>query len=110
MHQASHACQSLYPSFGLRPVLNGCCIRHQERRGIRGLEIGVRHVRPVLKASAVDSAPIIEQGSHLAILQGLGNTGDVPAEHLPWLLRIADIRYVCPVLEDVKGTCSFQEM
>ncbi|GMH33678.1 hypothetical protein BSKO_01512 [Bryopsis sp. KO-2023] len=46
---------------------------------------------PIQSLSAVAS-PEIEQGSHVAILQGLGEMGDVSARHLPWLLRLAHVR------------------
>lgn len=53
-----------------------------------------RAVQP-LKAVAVPEQKKAEQKQnegHSALLQGLGEVGDVPTVHVPWLLRLAHIR------------------
>ncbi len=45
----------------------------------------------VVAAVAAPAAPGRE-GGHTALLHGLGEVGDVPAVHMPWLLRLAHIK------------------
>eukprot|EP00803_Ostreobium_quekettii_P008826 evm.model.scf_2565.1 EVM.evm.TU.scf_2565.1 scf_2565:1050-6339(-) len=46
-----------------------------------------------MRAAAAATAGVeVEKGSHVAMLQGLGEVGDVSAANVPWLLRLAHIR------------------
>lgn len=50
-------------------------------------------VRAALEAPARPAAGGTKRGEgHSALLQGLGQVGDVSASHMPWLLRLAHIR------------------
>lgn len=52
---------------------------------------GARRAAVAAAAAAAPAAPD-RQGGHTALLHGLGEVGDVPAVHMPWLLRLAHIK------------------
>lgn len=47
-------------------------------------------------------APVKLNEGHSALLQGLGEIGDVPTVHVPWLLRLAHIRSARQQLSSAK--------
>lgn len=48
--------------------------------------------RSVEVHAVAEAVEKMDQGGHLAIMQGLGSTGGVSPTHLPWLLRISHVR------------------
>ncbi|KAL4423465.1 hypothetical protein ABPG77_005417 [Micractinium sp. CCAP 211/92] len=53
-----------------------------------------QHARRAGLVTAAVAAPAApgREGGHTALLHGLGEVGDVPAVHMPWLLRLAHIK------------------
>ena len=42
----------------------------------------------------------IEEAGHYAMVQGLGQIGEVNTNHLPWLIRLAHIRSLLSLAKD----------
>ena len=62
--------------------------RHYYRRGPRSSRVILQ---------VVNSATVlhdVEEASHIAVLQGLGEVGDIDSSHLPGLLRLAHLRWL----------------
>ena len=47
-----------------------------------------------MTAEAPVTATLRTPKGHAALLHGLGEVGDIPPTLMPWLLRLAHIRYV----------------
>lgn len=81
-----------------------CCSRPALRRphSSPSEEADLRHtrclkVRVGVQAALEQRETVQKQNEgHSALLQGLGEVGDVSTQHVPWLLRLAHIR--CPNL------------
>ena len=73
-------------------VVGTCVPRHRPRQVARRLHNAAVQALQAVAAPPGLKAELRHAEGHSALLQGLGEVGDVPTVHVPWLLRLAHIR------------------